>query len=528
MDWFAIENNAFINRKDGDITFQQIRNFKPVSSLIKLSNLCFKKLRELDDESLNEFKWLIWGIRQSIVYSLIRFDSCSLGLSDSLSKLTLSKNVYPAFHDELIELEKIIEYLINHPENPKMKYLEQKLIEYQQAKQTFGIIYPPVKGSLKGWSGELDDWISLRAPRCIFIESRKALLSMSLDNIFLAGTGQHLSYLSELFYSGSRKHLDIIAYKTERFVMPERFELPKGSFNYKNELKADEINNRKITEVMPNDEAQWVGEQFWERFKTKDTENLLEESDRKHIVKARLIILSDDRFIYLKEDQKVIELSEMITKGLSSDEIVKSFPRKKVTHLEEGDYLLMRTDGGSNDYVIEVADKLIRQDGRTGLREKALSWKAYLAEALTIYGSNEIYQRLAKKGHQLSFKDYLWIWTTNDVISPESDSRFYELIGILSDLDVLPDEIEPLSFADTMWTAMKKLKFYHFKAGSDIRIKLLKRFKEILKSSIAVKNGYTLTIPGVDAGSMTVMKVDGINPETELIAYSELNIIKTL
>jgi hypothetical protein len=202
----------------------------------------------------------------------------------------------------------------------------------------------------------------------------------------------------------------------------------------------------------------------------------------------------------------------------------RRFPRRLVNQLSVGDLIVLRTSG-SGDYLIDVAKALMEKNGKSNLYNTALSWKKMLKCGLNNYGSDYIASRLAKKGYKINGHKYIWMWTTNLVIRPQSQSLFYELIGILEELDCSEDFTNPLSMVDDWWKEMKEIIRYHMLAGREIRKSLLSRLSEMVKQGVMITDKYSLTLPGVNAGEMAVFRVNGIDSKTIDLPYYHTGIV---
>ncbi len=523
IDWFSLTSNSVQNSYNGKIRRHLIESHTQINQIIMAVNSSIGQLREQDDDASIQLKWNMWDLRQSIVHAVVEFDDDSLLLDTQFINIKSKSLFYPVLKNNINVIERSLSQLLEDAHNPKQSILEDLLIEAELNDITYALVFPPVKGRLIGWSDQLLSRIKHIAENCAFIDSRKAISSKSFDKIILASGGAHLSYFYELIYSGASRLVDIITYDREKFQIPEKKKLPKGSFNI---IPASTISQEVSSSISDSKGSCYDGisdDDCWSSL-SKVSLNQREYSDQEYNVKARLIELSDGGHLFLKDDQKVTEISDILHGLASLEDYGKRFPRKQVTSLEDGDYILLRTHG-SGDYLVEIADKLIKKDKKQGLRQDALSWKPRLKAALEKYGVSLVHQKLAEKGHSLSFKEYIWQWTTDEVMSPGTDSRFFELIGILSDLGQLSDVQDIVGYATKKWESMIKLKQYHAKAGNYIRRMLLNKLKEMIGSGNNIRDGYELRLDGVESGSMTVYLVSDVDPITHIIPYSDLNTI---
>ncbi len=522
MDWYSIANKSLNTKIQGEITKHVIPDFSPVNQIITATHRCVKHLKELEDDSLSTFKWSLWNLKQSVTHAVVEFNSDQIFLDEQLSKVLVQAKHYPSLTQDIARIEQSINYLIETPQNPKQQIFNGLIDNCHSIGEKFGVIFPPANRNLIGWSGELMSLLLIKSNHCKVIDSRKSLLTNNFNNVILASGGWYLSYMHELLHAGSCANLNLVVYDKESIKHLNRKTLPPGTVN----LFAGDKDKIKITESATeiDEVSSWLDDEYWNLFEPNDVGGVAYDTDHQYMVKAKLIILTNGRYLFLKDGQKVIEVSDIATKNKAIYDIGKKFPRKLVNELDDGDYLLLRTDG-SGDYLHEVADNLMKKDKLFDLRLDALSWKPYLKSALEKHGSFEIQKRLALKGHKLSSNNYVWIWTTDEVISPESDLRFLALIEVLGNLGEL-QETDVIKYSSMKWELMQKLKKYHAKAGGLIRQMLLNKLKQTIDSNVEIHDGFELKLSGVDSGIMRVCRVTGVSPKSNLVPYSELNIIK--
>ncbi|MEW6215786.1 MAG: hypothetical protein AB1478_11410, partial [Nitrospirota bacterium] len=318
--------------------------------------------------------------------------------------------------------------------------------------------------------------------------------------------------------------LDVVAYKREGIRVPQRLTLPKGTLLKIRPMKT--LEELQQTTSDPVDE--WAQRRFWESIRAleaKDHPPTLGKGDHEITVEARLVLLSNNKKVYLRDDLRVTEISDLVAGLESLEDYGKKLPRKTVNQLEVGDLIVLRTSG-SGDYLYDVANSLLEADGKRRLRAEAIDWKPVLKQAIRIHGTEAIFIRLKNRGHELKANHrYIGLWTTDIVIRPVPESRFRDLIGIIYELGYKVGNSDPVTVASTRWQKMKEIIRYHAKAGQKIRQDLLKELRRMIESGVIITDSYTLTLPDVSAGELSVFRVAGIDPEAVEIPYHQTGLI---
>jgi hypothetical protein len=73
-----------------------------------------------------------------------------------------------------------------------------------------------------------------------------------------------------------------------------------------------------------------------------------------------------------------------------------------------------------------------------------------------------------------------------------------------------------------LWRTMKLLVRYHVAAGQEIRRALLAQLRELIAQHVVVTAAWNLELPGVDAGQLSVLRVESVAPAPTLVPYTEV------
>ncbi len=524
MSWLAKSNKIFLNAENRRHKLHRLPTPDPIKAILSDTRTCFSLLKDEDGESVKTLKWFLWNLRQSVILGLLPFDSEHLGLQDLISELNSVKIYYPTVIGNIDGIIGATQFLLENPFNPKRERVFALLKECDFSHEMHGLVSLLSGGSVLGWGDVLNKEINDVSPGCLIISSRKVLLSNAYDRIIIPSGGKSSPILNELLNCSYGEVTESVAYDREYIVSPRENGLSVGSRNYRTRKEpSSEINT-------PEDQGQdsisdWEKREYWNSFRSRHGIKEISDSDLQHVVKARLIILPGNKIVYLRDNSKVINLIGMIGERVSYIRQIRKFPRTPVGDLREGDLIVLRTSG-SGDYLLDVVDMLISKTGCHDLKEIALGWKSHLCEALRKEGPLKVFNCLKSKGHDFCSHMYLWEWTTNHVIGPANDSKFFELMAILDDLGYLPEGTDVVRYAEEKWSAMKELKSFHQRAGAFIRKELMDEIKRVLESGTPVGDKLSLNLKGVSSGTLSVFRVVAVDPESRLLPYSEVGVIR--
>lgn len=525
---FELAQMIFQNAHKFSVQCHTISDFPPVEELIRETGRWFYELGNEDDDSFRSLKMKIWRLRASVIYSLLPFDSKELGIAEQLWSLQREVVYVPFLQERVGRLTKILQFLLETPGNPKREKVFELLQACPDKGCGTGIVVSLVRGPTPGWSKTVANEIVNIVPKCEFIQGSKALKHRTYRQLILPASGRLSPVVVDLYHGCRTERLDVVVYQREGAYTPHKRSLPKGTYVKRMPLKI-------LPTVGPSEQPagetcldEWAQRRFWESLREHLPGGMSPAvQDRDFFIKARIVILADNRKVCLREDMHVIEISELV-EGQADFEISgKKYPRRRVDQLKEGDLIVLRTSG-SGEYLVDFADVLMEADGNGNLRATALDWKPQLSQALLVHGSEKITLLLNSKGHGISNHRYLWMWTTDLVIRPQSRQLFLDLINILNSLGFGLKEGDPFAAATKRWEKMKEIIRYHGKAGRKIRQALLERLRKMIKDRVVITDSYHLSLPSLSAGEISVFRVAAIDSVSIDIPYSHAGVITPL
>ncbi len=513
---------VFDNATHLSILRHELNSFVPLDELTKDVSKIFQLLRDTQDESARTIKYGIWRLRSTIELSLLPFDDEELLLGDQLERLQSEIRYYPDVQAYFERISKIISFFHENPVNPKREFVFRLLRETNEQGIEVGLISYLRRGGIPGWSGKL--WTDIRkiVPLCRPIPSSSVLKNKIFDKIILPSGGKYSPLNHAIVYGYRTPEIDMVFYKKEPLGIKKVRKLPQGSYPVDTQKKPDIPSFIEEVEQIDN----WVEEDFWKRIRDEAIKESLYGVplvDRYTLVKARLVLLANKARVLLEEDHKVIEISGV----LEGETDVRKFPRCRTNQLKRGDLIVLRT-AGSGDYLNDIAKSLMKADGCENLTENAMDWKEILYGALTTFGSELIASRLKIRGHNLRDHKYIWIWTTDQVIRPESSELFVDLISILEELECNLSENNHEKYAEEKWRQMSKVIHFRRVAGKKIRATLLEQLRKILKNGILIEDEHHLTLPGLSSGELTIFRVTDIDDRTMEVPYNKIGVVTTL
>jgi len=526
-----IADKIFSNAQKFKLSIHKLPRYDPVDELIKETAILFKDLIDEEDDYAISLKRNIWKLRASVVFSLVNFSNADLKLNNQINELSHLIEYIPPFKNRLEKIVEIIKFLIDNPVNPKRDKVFDIIQDEALSGNEVGLIINLTRGPTPGWSENTILEIKSIAPACRLISSPKLYHSSIFKKVILPAGGNLCPYLYSLYYGFRSERLDVVVYDREYVKRPYKKKLPEGSKCIcESRHKDNEYLIPEKEESKENSAEEHAQIKFWEHIRKSILKCSTKEAsgtNYEFFVESRLVLLANNKKVYLRDDMFVIEISDFIDRRLNIKDYGKRFPRRQVKKLEDGDLIVLRTSG-SGEYLYEVADNLMEKDGRQNLRATALNWKPVLKQALQIHGSEYIADLLYKRGHKLSSHNYIWIWTTDYVIRPQSRELFSDLILILYELGFINRKSDPFTVASEKWEKMKDIIRYHITAGHVIRKALLTKLKNLIKKGINISDSYHLTLSGVGAGEMSVFRVAGIDTETIQIPYNYVNVITNI
>lgn len=526
--FFNRASTVFENSQNLLLTQQKISDFQPIRDLRKAVFNIFDNLRDVDDENSRKIKLQAWKLLTTIEISILPYNHDDLMLNEQLENLKSGAAYFPGLDNDIARLSSSVQWLQANPANPKREALHQKLRDMMQS-GSVGIVSKLTRGKvLPGWGDRALKELKRINRNCSFVESMTDIKSKLFDCLIIPSAGGTCPLMGAILTTYPARELCTLYFDREkRFHLPRK-SLPEGTIGLIGR-KSDSValETTVVDETWSVDD--WVDDTYWERMRAEfisQEDNTNSNGAPEVLVRARLVTLGDSKTTVLREDHRLIEISALIDGRENIDDFGKKFPRKSTKELRSGDLIVLRTSG-SGDTLDDVAMSLMVRDGQTDLISSALDWKKPLKQTFRDYrdGTVIVAKRLEEKGHDIRDPNYMWIWTTEYVIRPESKRLFIDLIKIIHELDANIPASDPVEYAEDKWRLMSELLKYRMKAGRRIRELLLGRLRQVIEKGDVISNEYHLSLVGVGGGELTIFRISGVDSEVMNVPYNRTAII---
>lgn len=231
------------------------------------------------------------------------------------------------------------------------------------------------------------------------------------------------------------------------------------------------------------------------------------DNDREY-VEAKLFLLEGSKAaVFLDRDSKafVIDLQEEASSRVN---------RIPVEDIEVDMFILLRTSG-SGDYIISVANQILKESGQDieEIRNLQQEWKGLLKLAVKRQGLPTVSQNLVKQGSKFA-KNELNIrnWMSEVSIKPREKKDFEAILKIIG----LENKF------NEFYQAADSLDKAHKNAGKHIRKLLLQKVCGSDLTQLEQLGSMEFELDQVDGGSMTAFRVVDIAPEIHNVPVSKI------
>jgi hypothetical protein len=195
----------------------------------------------------------------------------------------------------------------------------------------------------------------------------------------------------------------------------------------------------------------------------------------------------------------------------------EEFPRKDVSQLQTGDYVLFQEP--DRDIIREIADKGLAKAGQSNLRQVAGLWREALRDTYRrtpegLAGLVALLQEAGCRRHPVTIRN--WVFD-EDQIGP----------GMMSDLERIAKATSNSSLTDRLDEvkgAILRVRGAHHEASAYIRNKLLTSLPEIVggKRLSDYASGSTILHLG-EFGQVAILRIEEIGDDWEDIAATSVN-----
>lgn len=206
---------------------------------------------------------------------------------------------------------------------------------------------------------------------------------------------------------------------------------------------------------------------------------------------ARVFVLEGGKGVFLAADEGsarfTIDVEELAVR------------RTPVHRIEEGAFLVLRTEGGG-DYVRIVADTILGRRANL-LREAQGAWKQPLQSLIARSGSlRAAAQLLERRGVPSATPGNVARWASAENICTQQEATFH----------ALSEALEVSAGTSEVWAQMMEIRGAHLRAAAVIKRQLHERVVSADLAELRAKGVMEFTLEDVHAGTLTAYRVNEV------------------
>ena len=502
-------------------TLRQITlDFAPAA---EISSACARifSLVDRDDDQQRRIARNAWIIKSTILQTMLEFNDPRLGLNAMAQTMRDSAEVVAAIASPTDTLVRLMGALVATPRNPKRDWFLAQMAASSATGSPAAILVGLQGAGTPGWPAALTSVDDFGNDSVALVRTRKDIRNRVFGKVVIPGTVKFTArrLVHDILYGGRSADIVVLAYSSEKIHIPQPIALPAdrtfGAAGLRRLRVAAPKQDDPIDQI-----DHWANESIWEELRSRHLD-VAPLSDRDVSVAARFVLFADGSGAFLPEDKSVVEISELLKDGRNFEISQESLPRKSIRDLEEHDLVMLRLSG-SGDYLEEVADSLMTQEGLSSLRVEATEWKPWLNRVIRAHGEGIVAKVGKDFGLRLRSATYLWAWAGDTVIAPHDFDTFRALIATLVRLDPTAIFAGTNEYAYKKWQQMEQVKAFHVRAGAAIRTALLQRVMGLVADRVRVETVESIELPGLKAGRMGLLRVSAVDAKPVRIPQSRL------
>lgn len=475
----------------------QIRAHNVANSLTKNFSTALRKVRKRlnDDDPMVPLLTPLWRYRYLLSASILPLNHPQLYPEGACTILeSQHKNLvasYPSIakdFDLLMETLAGLELCEDAPLLNQVKKVANEAAASSQALLVRDKRYIPLMLEVIStcWSGALPFLITeqqLREARCF-------------DRLYVVGPISH--YREHVIRAPRARTIDVVRYEWTGD------EIEQGSFLAQPLVPLKERENISIRSPITTTDDSLFG--LPELRPSVDVESLAAQYSTKNhqdIVEARLVVLEGDFGVFMELEDTVF----VVNPSHMEDDRIDRIP---LSNLNEGDYLVLRAEGGG-DYVVKVADEIMGNRASV-LRQRQEHWKSTLRKLVQQKGIDEVAKSLRYLGAQYADPINVRNWIGKRSLGPRIDKDFcavLECVGLNHSIDEYRKSLGDLRKA-------------HRKAGHKIRRQLIDQIGRSDMQALEHNGFMQVTLPNEDGGGFNIYRILNLPMKTAIVPYHSL------
>lgn len=231
--------------------------------------------------------------------------------------------------------------------------------------------------------------------------------------------------------------------------------------------------------------------------------------DQDLLVEARMFVLANSEVVFLPTaDASRRDVAELTHEGVSVE-------RLPVGELRVGMFLLVRRSGAA-DYLVEMADRLLRGDGEDAdaLRGAQSRWQQVLRTFVSERGLTPAGIELREVGVRLASPPNVSRWMSGESLGLRKDAHFRALLKHLG----LQDE------AGDILRMTRQLRNAHQRAGSRVRRLLVDRAEEMSPAALESAGHMDVELEKEEGGTLMLARIEQIAESTLMVPSGRIGI----
>lgn len=237
------------------------------------------------------------------------------------------------------------------------------------------------------------------------------------------------------------------------------------------------------------------------------------QRDANSLEECVLVFFDNDRYAYFYPKHKVITVTKIVNRV---EDVAYG---KEARYLKPGD--IIAESSGDKDIIREIADKMMKADGKEGMRDVAVKWLDMLAEVAKGRTVREIAEILNEYDADCS-EQQCRIWLAGEIVMPRGLNVLYAIGKAARNIPGQEEAAERFfSGIEDIYRCGSEIHGYHQSAGRELRRRMAQKAEEIRQCAV---NGMEGSIEGI--GEIKLYKVEDIDPGKYYIEWNKLNKIE--
>lgn len=313
------------------------------------------------------------------------------------------------------------------------------------------------------------------------------------DRLFVSGPASR--YPDHVLRAPRARYLDIVRYDWTRD------EVQTGSLFVKPIVSPIERENITTSSIKPEiHESAFDLEELNPVVDVGSVARQYGTHNHQEIVEARLVLLEGGSGVFLEPEDMLFAVNPTLPE-------YERIERVPLSSLAEGDYLILRTEGGG-DHVAKVADGILGENASI-LRKRQEVWKSRLQEQVRLQGISKVASQLTRLGAKYADSANIRNWMAQRNLGPGTDGDFRAVLEFVG----LGENIQ------AYLQALQNLRRAHRKAGHEIRRQLIEQIGCSDMKPLEREGFMEVTLPGEHGGRLGIYRILSMPQETARVSY---------